>query len=239
MKNVILLAAGVGSRLRPLTNKIPKCLVPINESTILHRIINQFKKIDKQINFYVVLGYKHELVIDSFKNENINFILNENYTTTNNMFSLGLALNQINNSYDTVIANADCVYDFSIIKMAYEEKNSGIFYDKNFFNEESMKIEISKGRVTKISKEIVKQENTFVSIDLYHFCKKELSDLKLIISNYISSNKVNFWTEMAINELLNIENNTIKPFDIQNKNWFEIDNHEDLKKANMIFNNEI
>ena len=239
MKNVILLAAGVGSRLRPITNDIPKCLVPINDSSILHRVVNQFKQLDTKINFHIVLGYKHELVINSFNDENINFIINDDYLTTNNMFSLSLALKNLDNSLDTIIANADCVYDFDIIKMAYEQNKSGIFYDKNFFSAESMKIEVVNNKISKISKDIKKDQNTFTSIDLYHFCKDELEDLKVIISEYILSKELNLWTEVAIDKLLKFKNHFISPIDIENKNWFEIDNLEDLKSAQKIFYNDV
>lgn len=62
MKAVIL-AAGVGSRLRPITNDIPKCMVSVNGIRIIDKQIDNLLKVG--INeIYVVSGYKHDILID-------------------------------------------------------------------------------------------------------------------------------------------------------------------------------
>lgn len=58
---VVIMAGGLGTRLRPLTNVIPKPLIPINEKTILEVIMDQFKEIGC-VKFYMSVNHKHEIL---------------------------------------------------------------------------------------------------------------------------------------------------------------------------------
>lgn len=58
---VVIMAGGLGTRLRPLTNVIPKPLIPINEKTILEVILDQFIGIGCS-KFYMSVNYKHEIL---------------------------------------------------------------------------------------------------------------------------------------------------------------------------------
>ncbi|MCY6353876.1 nucleotidyltransferase family protein [Clostridium sp. ZS2-4] len=63
---VFILAGGLGTRLRPLTEKIPKPMLKIGEKPILQRIIEQFKEYGFR-NFIISLNYKGEIIEEYFK----------------------------------------------------------------------------------------------------------------------------------------------------------------------------
>ena len=92
MKAVIL-AAGIASRLRPLTDTTPKCLLKIGERCLLERafdalIQNGFDE------FIIVTGYRQQQIVDflqaRYPVQNITFIYNDRYESTNNIYSLWL-----------------------------------------------------------------------------------------------------------------------------------------------------
>jgi choline kinase len=90
----IILAAGTSSRLRPATDTIPKCLLNVGGQTILQRMIeNVLAAGISQIG--IVIGYRgeqiREFAIRQFPNVQFRFILNPEYSTTNNAYSLLLA----------------------------------------------------------------------------------------------------------------------------------------------------
>ena len=58
---VVIMAGGLGTRLKPLTNIIPKPLIPVNEKTILETIIDQFKDIGCA-KYYISVNYKGEII---------------------------------------------------------------------------------------------------------------------------------------------------------------------------------
>ena len=93
MKAVIL-AAGTASRLRPLTENTPKCLLKVNGKTLLERTLDNF--INNGISeFLIVTGYLQNMIKDfvttNYPLLNVRFIYNKDYSTTNNIYSLFLA----------------------------------------------------------------------------------------------------------------------------------------------------
>ncbi|MHA1473469.1 MAG: hypothetical protein ACTSQW_10295 [Promethearchaeota archaeon] len=83
-----------------------------------------------------------------------------------------------------------------------------------------------------ISKKISKEETFGCSIDFYKFSENGAEVLFSKIDDIISKRKqLKLWSEVAIKEILNQGILKVKPFDIKGKYWFEIDDLEDLKKA--------
>lgn len=235
--NVIILAAGVGSRLRPLTDSLPKPLVKVRGIPLIeHQISNYINSGIKESEIYVVAGYKKEIIEKYLKDRypNVNLIYNDEYKTTNNMYSLFLALNSIGDiDEDVIINNGDCIYELAVISGFVNAKRDLIACDSSDYLEESMKI-IMEDKLTKISKQITKDDATAVSIDLYKFSPSTTYILKRIIEKYLEKDK-NKWTEEAIQILLNQA--YIMPYDIHGLKWVEVDNYEDLLHAEYLFSN--
>lgn len=155
MKAVIL-AAGIASRLRPLTNNCPKCLLKIGEKCLLERsfdglIQNGIKE------FVVVTGYLHEQ-IEAFlgahyKDISITYIYNERYASTNNIYSLWLARPAVEGQ-EMLLLDSDILFDPQIVGRLLASKHADILALNNHpLGEEEMKIvPDAEGRVKEISK---------------------------------------------------------------------------------------
>ena len=157
---------------------------------------------------------------------------------SNNMYSLWLCKNELLECDRLYISNADVLFDDSILKRATNERGSQIICQKNFYDEESMKIKIdSKENVTDISKTISQEDSFGCSIDLYSFEKDVLKKLNKAICETIEIKKdFNKWTEVAIQEILNSGEVIVKPFCLKNhERWFEIDTLENLIDAELVF----
>ena len=86
---IIILAAGQGTRLRPLTDDRPKCMVEVNGTSIIERQLNTMHACGiKDENITIVCGYCSDILKDRFKDTKIHFIVNEQYDSTNMVFSL-------------------------------------------------------------------------------------------------------------------------------------------------------
>jgi len=118
---VVIMAGGLGTRLKPLTNIIPKPLMPLNDRTILELIIEQFQEIGCE-KFYMSVNYKYELLkyyIDNLdQSYNIEFFKEEMPLGT--IGSVSLLKNKINTPFFVsncdIIINQDYrdVYDYHI-----------------------------------------------------------------------------------------------------------------------------
>lgn len=237
-KDIIILAAGVGSRLRPLTDSVPKCLVTVNSEAIIERVlkqINAIHTIDKEI--YIVTGYKSD-VLTTFVDQlgiKVTYIYNADYATTNNMYSLNMALKQTTPDADLVIINADCFYDAQIVNDILHAEGNFISIDKGVFSAESMKVRTNAaGEIIAMSKALTEDPNTFVSMDIYTLNKALKQELINITNTIIEGGDLNSWTEVAL-DLLSRGEQKILSLDFTNHNWMEIDDHADLKKAEEIF----
>ena len=238
--NFIILAAGVGSRLMPLTQNIPKCCVEINNLSLIERLLIQINKFFVENNVVIVSGYKKNFLNKKLLEKSWKYQIIENidYQNTNNMYSAYLANQRIIDNKDVIIVNADCIYSDNILKVISQCKESTIFIDQTKFDKEGMKVKIENGFVQKMNKSLGNFKNNYLSIDIYYFKYSDYECLHLIFEKYIRKNDVNQWTETAINDLVNENKRLIRAKDIEGEKWFEIDTIEDLEKAKKIWAKE-
>lgn len=230
----LILAAGLGTRLRPLTDDKPKSMVEVNGKPILIKQIENLKSNGVQ-DIIVIAGYKSNMMISILKESfpTVKVVVNNDYDKTNNMYSAYLAKNYLYNS-PFLLMNADVFYDSEIISELLNSKyENAIVVEERLHNEESMKVRCINGRITEISKSISKNNAYGVSIDVY-----KLSDLGSVVlfdkmAEYIEEKKeLNKWTEVALNDIMS--EIIFTPCPLKGR-WMEIDNHEDLRKAESIF----
>ncbi len=237
MKAVIL-AAGVGSRLRPLTSKKPKCMVRVAGRPILDYQVRAYAAAGIK-DIIIVVGYEAAIIKEYYKHTrdiNIKLIENEDYEITNNMYSLFLTSSEVENE-SFIISNGDVVFDTSIIYELVKTDEDLIATDTGSYSDEAMKITLdTDGKVNDISKEISQHIAYGNSIDIYKFSSKSsyllFQEMRKIIE---IENNLKDWTEVAIQSLLQAGTINMRPFDIQNKSWVEIDNFEDLALADKKF----
>ena len=234
MKTVVVLAAGIGSRLSPITDNVPKSMVPVNGTPLLARFLAQISKSGIECKVIIVAGYLSEQIIEfvSCIDQKINVVINKDYKTTNNMESCRLAL-ESSDYDDCIIVNADCIYDDEIVTKMMTKRESCIAVDSSQYSEENMKVSLSGSNIIEISKALPNLKGIHTSIDLYHFIKSDVDKLLEIMLTYHNNNDLQQWTEVAINELVKIYN--VKPCDFNGLRWMEIDNHSDLKYAERLF----
>ena len=122
----IILAAGQGQRLRPLTNDKPKCMVKLFGKSLLEWQIDVFRKLDiKDIS--VVTGYKKELIsIDDVK-----FYHNSDFENTNMVETLFCAEKEFDDT--SIISYGDIIFETSILQKLIESKEEfSIIVDKRW-----------------------------------------------------------------------------------------------------------
>ncbi|BCV44432.1 phosphocholine cytidylyltransferase family protein [Shewanella algae] len=235
----VILAAGVGSRLRPMTNDKPKCLVSTAGKPILQYQLDTYKEagIKKLI---IVVGYEGKAVKDYLKHNkdfDITIIENEAYEDTNNMYSLYLVREHIRGKA-FILNNADLSVDSSLVsRMINDKRTDLVAVDTGLFNEESMKITVNgNNKIVDISKKIMEESSFGCSIDFYKFsaesCEIFLTEIESIIE--IDSN-LKDWTEVAMQRLFMSQKLVFEPLDIKGLSWVEIDNYEDLALSDEIF----
>jgi len=138
MKAVIL-AAGEGKRLRPLTNTIPKCLLTYKKKTLLERLIEQIQKF--RINeIIVIVGYQKDAVIQKIEHvDNVAIVINDRYKEDTNIYSMLLAVDKAaeNIVEDVVVFEADMVAEDEFINyvMGADFEGKSAWFTKGRFQQ--------------------------------------------------------------------------------------------------------
>ena len=105
--NAIILAAGMGTRLRPLTNDRPKCLVEVNGIPMVERQI-QFLKEKGIEDITLISGYKAEALDFLKKKYGVDIVFNDRYDSCNNINSLYIVRDRF---HDTYVMEGDVYMD--------------------------------------------------------------------------------------------------------------------------------
>lgn len=230
----LILAAGLGSRLAPITDHCPKSMVPVNGKPILFKQIENLHE-NGITDITIVSGYKAEVLEEavSSKFSGIQFIRSVDYANTNNMYSAYLA-KDILKGEAFLMMNADVFYDASVIQALLEcPYENAIVVEIGNYIEESMKVTEHKGNLSQISKKISPQEALGVSIDVYKFSTSAGQAFFNKCKEYIEEKKeLKLWSEVALNDILGEVDFKACPL---KGRWLEIDNHEDLAAAERLF----
>ena len=153
----IILAAGMASRLRPLTLTTPKSLLKVGERSLLQRsmdalIANGVKE------FCIVTGYQHEMIEDFVKEQyadsiQVTFIYNKVYETTNNIYSLWLA-RSFAEGQEVLLLDSDLLYDPQIVtRVLATDAPNVLTLIRHELGEEEMKVVTdTQGGIKEISK---------------------------------------------------------------------------------------
>ena len=138
--HAIILAAGLGSRLGDITKEKPKCLLHVGEERIIDRLIRSLstKKISK---ITVVVGFLGYMIEDHINRNfrDIEIVYNDDYRTTNNMYSMLLGLERVSKDYSVISINADCIYGEKYFENLTANPISRAICVKTAYNDESMK----------------------------------------------------------------------------------------------------
>ena len=125
----IILAAGYGNRMRPLTDNAHKTLLTIAGETIIGRILDGL--CDNNItDFVIVTGYRHEELVGycskHYPRCSIQYVHNERFRETNNIFSMALAFEKIDIDSDIILIESDLIYEPSVIRRLLSSRYSNV-----------------------------------------------------------------------------------------------------------------
>ena len=231
----LILAAGLGTRLAPITDDFPKCMTEVAQGkNIIEKQIENLHSVGIK-DITVISGYKADLLKSYLESnfEGLNIVESVDYRTTNNMYSAFLGAPYVG-GHDFLMMNADVFYDASVLEaLLSNEAKDAIVTDIGRYIEESMKVVEDNGKLIKIAKTITPEEALGSSIDVYKFSAEGGKLFFNKCDEYINQRKeLKMWSEVALNDILPEANFKACPLVGR---WFEIDNHEDLAAARELF----
>ncbi|MFD1428559.1 phosphocholine cytidylyltransferase family protein [Kroppenstedtia sanguinis] len=227
---VVILAAGVGSRLRPETDDKPKAMIQVNGKPLVQYQVESVRKAgfaDEDI--FVLGGYKMERIQEHFAGSGIRFIFNPNYESMNNIYSF-LLTEEVGD--DILLINSDDFFDERLIPLLLDaEAPTAILVDRTkTLTEEAMRVQVDgEDRLTWINKKMALDEADGEYIGISRLARPELKTLYQTARNMINNGESDAWYENVYEACAS--DLKIIGVDTQGHPWVEIDDFNDLETA--------
>lgn len=242
----LILAAGMGKRLKKHTECKPKVLMNVQDICLLTNALEQLvrKGIKETV---IVVGYKKEMIIEKYgfeyKGMKIIYVENCLYETTNNIYSFYLAENYIHD--DVLMLEGDLLYNYDLLdEISKSDAECSILVSK--YNKETMNGTViladengqAKSLVVKdMQGENFDYENAWKTVNIYKikkdFIKKHLFPA---VKFYINTEDSDSYYEKALGSIIYYNKHDIRIIKVKEEEWFEIDDETDLKYAIENFN---
>ncbi|MGZ2368311.1 aminotransferase class I/II-fold pyridoxal phosphate-dependent enzyme [Ancylomarina sp. YFZ004] len=247
---ILILAAGMGKRLRDLTSEYTKCMVKVNGVPLINRTLDTLTEFDFE-RIVMVVGYEGDKLKqhlgNSYNGVPIVYVVNPIYNETNNIYSLFLAKDLLIED-DTLLVESDLIFDKSVVQKALSCKDSSnvIVVDKyqswmdGTVAELNDQLEITKF-ISKSDFNFEHVDTYYKTVNIYRF-SKEFSKNHYIpfLEAYCKSVGHNEYYENVLKVLAFLDSQKLHACILDNTDkWYEIDDKLDLHNAETIFADDI
>ncbi|CEK31614.1 lic-1 operon protein [[Clostridium] sordellii] len=223
----ILLAAGMGTRLRPLTLTTPKSLVEVNGKPMVERQIEFLREIDID-EIIVVTGYLNEKFKYLREKYGVKLIHNDKFDIYNNIYTMYLVREYLGDSY---VIDADVYLNRNFLEKDIEKSTYFSGYKTGFKNE--WKLEYDENN--KVSNIIVGDGEGYILSGISYWSKSDASIITNELEKYIENGNFKdlYWDDVVKDNLPKLDVYIRK---IKSEDSFEVDSLRDLSNLNELLN---
>lgn len=229
----ILLAAGRGTRLKPITISNPKALFMLDSKTsLIEKTISMIRKYDKNASIVVVVGFMHEQFENRLKN--VKFVYNPFFDVTNSIASLWLARDYLIMSEGVVIMNADVLVCEELMRdiICKPALKPAVLLDSSIKTNGDYNVEVQGENVLVMSKDLKEYYGEYAGVTLLD--KYGAERLCHEVEYMVEKGEYDQWYENALVRAIFIDDFKLKYIDICDYEWTEVDDVNDLVLAKKI-----
>ena len=236
---IVILAAGQGRRLLPLTKNLPKTMLKVQGVSIIDHIL---EAIDMNVinEILITVGHSKSVVMNYLKNEYkgipVKYVDNPKHSETNSLYSLWLAKKFLKEKI--AIINADTIFNKKILENLINSKyEAALAIDDTIsipLPDEAMKVTIENKKIIDVSKTILPEKTNGDAIGIYKFSGKSLKILMSELDNLVSKSITKQLFTYAVKNIL--KKTDIFSVSTEGRGWIEIDDENDLNAAQDLIN---
>jgi len=247
----IIIAAGMGIRLNPLTNDKPKCMLELKGKTILQHQLDAFRA-SGITDISVVKGYKKEVI----NYPGLKYYINDNYKNNNTLTSLFYAEDEMDE--DFVFSYSDIIYKPEIVEKLLKSKGDislivDVDWKKQYEGrtmhptDEAELVIVENDKIIKIAKFMNPDVAHGEFIGLAKFTKKGAEILKRNYKRCLENRWCGYQKNQRFHDAISIEKAYFtdmvqelidRGYPIENVDikggWWEIDTFQDFKKVKKV-----
>ena len=235
----LILAAGYGKRLKPITNEIPKSMVEVNGTPLLVNALNILTELGIN-DIGIVVGHMADYIKKNiglcYKGAKISYFENDRFLETNNVVSLYKAIDFCDD--DMLMLECDIYYHKEMIEKLLEGKGECSILVSPF-NPDTMdgtviRVEDDKAQELILGKWQDKEfdyNNTRKTVNMYRFTKQFITKYMPLIRWYVKYMGEQSYYEKVLGSMLYLREIDVRVVEVPEEMWCEIDNIEDLSRA--------
>lgn len=240
----IILAAGMGKRLKELTSGNTKCMVKVNGITLIERMLRQLDSLGLN-RIVIVEGYEGEKLIDYISTLNVNtpikFIDNPIYDKTNNIYSLALASEELLED-DTLLLESDLIFEDSVLHALMDDPRDTLaLVDKyeSWMDGTCLTLDSEDNILSFVPGKKLRFEELgeyYKTVNIYKFSRHfSATHYVPFLSAYTKALGNNEYYEQVLRVITMLDDPEIKAKRLNGEKWYEIDDIQDLDIAESIF----
>ncbi len=237
VRTALLLAAGTGSRLHPLTSDAPKCLTEINGQTFIERLVHGLRSngIERLV---VVIGYLGSHIreyLDGLSTDlEIEYVDNQRFRTTNNIYSLWLAREAIQEPF--LLVECDLMFDAKLLAPMLEPDRMAVSQRLPWMNGSTVTVG-QAGQVAAFhtGENSPATATTFKTVNIYSFSANTWGRITERLRRHVLSGQLGGYYETVLTELLAERRISLEAVFFDEERWYEVDTVEDLHAAGRMF----
>ena len=234
----------MGKRLGAYTNNQTKCMVKVGGKTLLEHAADALRQAGIK-KFVLVVGYAGDKLIEFAKETlsdfELEFVVNSDYDTTNNIYSLYMAREQLMQD-DTIMLESDLIYEPRLIKamVDHEAQNLVAVAKYEHWMDGTVTLVGEDGTIQEfIEKKNFRYDSVeqyYKTVNVYKFSKDFAANQYVpFLTAYIQAYGKNQYYEMVLKALAHLHFAGLRAFEMGDIKWYEIDDVQDLDIANTMF----
>ncbi|CAK0743297.1 L-glutamine-phosphate cytidylyltransferase [Gammaproteobacteria bacterium] len=225
---VLILAAGIGTRISRHLSGNPKCMLDIGKTTLISYTLQLLKNSGiKKIG--IILGYKHQIIKKEIMPYDVEIFYNPFFDVTNSLASAWFARKFIDEPEEIIIMNGDVFMEEEVLNAILKETlDPVIFADSSRREEADYKLGYENNILKKYGKDLMGDDITGEYIGVAKIGKRFIPAFLASLDHLIEEQKHSVWWENALYELSNTKNIYVR--DIVGGFWAEVDYIEDYER---------
>lgn len=230
----IILAAGKGVKLQPLTLNHPKSLYKLDDkTTILQRLVRMIRKFDADAEIVVVVGYMYKQIQHELEDDNVKFVHNPFYSATSSMGSLWFAKGYLQRENVTII-NGDIVTSDKLLQdiICQHTDFPCVLLDSAHRDANKYNVQVQDDLVCVMSKNLTDFMGNYASVTKLDAVSSRF--LLEQLNQMVNDEMYNLFYEDALVQMIFQKNFELYFKDIKEYRWTEVDCVDDLLKARQI-----
>ena len=234
MMTYIILAAGKGNNLQPLTLKYAKTSYKLDEdTTVLQRMVRSIRRIDKNAEIIIVVGYKAETLKAELDGENVKFVMNPFYEVTNSISSVWFAREYLERENVTIV-HGDVVFSDEIVKsyLTVPTDYPYVLVDSSYNRPGAYNAVTKENQVLVMSKKLEHFTAKYCCMTKLDPVSSRL--LKQEVDSMINGNMYDQYFEDSLVQMIMFHDFQLFCSDIAGVKWSEVDTVDDLLAAQEI-----